>query len=118
MEKIPSPFEQLIGEELSAVVFVRDYIQLEFNPPPRLNITAPIVLDLKNGHISQNEPAFANAIIGQIGKFVNNMVFSPGDYLKIVFADNSSISISLKPEDSAGGESVLISGKNQLWSVL
>jgi hypothetical protein len=29
-------FAELIGEDLSGVTFVRDYLQLQFNPPPIL----------------------------------------------------------------------------------
>jgi hypothetical protein len=118
MDKVPAPFEQLIGEELSAVTFVRDYVQLQFNPPPMLNVMTPITLDSASGRISQNEQAFPNAIIAEIGKVVKNIVFSQGDFLRIGFSDDSSITISLKPEDYVGAEAVVIFGKDNHWGVL
>ena len=37
-KNVQSLWDQLVGEDLSGIVFVRDYLQLQFNPPPRINV--------------------------------------------------------------------------------
>lgn len=118
MNDVPPPFEKLIGEELSAVVFVRDYLQLEFNPPPRLNVMTPMIVESEGRRITQAEDSFANTIIAQIGKFVASVRYSQDTFLSLDFSDGSSIIISLKPDDYVGAEAVLIFCKDHEWGVL
>jgi hypothetical protein len=35
-------FKDFVGEDLSGVTFVRDYLQLQFNPPPMINAYTPV----------------------------------------------------------------------------
>src|SRR5688572_7963747 len=102
MDKVPSPFEQLIGEELSGVTFVRDYLQLQFNPPPIVNVMTPVSLDAGGYRVTTGEKAFANALLAQIGKVINQVLFRADEFLKLGFSDGSSLSISLKPEGYVG----------------
>ena len=37
-------FSCLVGEDQSGVTFVRDYLQLQFNPPPLLNALTPVTV--------------------------------------------------------------------------
>jgi hypothetical protein len=107
MEKIPPPFEQLIGDELSGVTFVRDYIQLQFDPPPIMNILTPMIIESSGSQIAQSDVAFPNAIISQIGKLVSDLEYDPENYLRIVFSDSSKITISLKQQDYVGPEAII-----------
>ena len=54
MTSKPNVFAGLIGENLSGVVFVRDYLQLQFNPPPTLNVYTP-----SSVRVSEKEATFA-----------------------------------------------------------
>jgi len=99
-------FQELVGEDLSGVTFVRDYIQLQFNPPPLLNaLTSVSVRSADRIYLSGDE-GFANAIIAQINKIVAQVDFKDADSLNLLFEDGSSISISLRPEDYVGPEAV------------
>lgn len=118
MDKVPPPFDQLSGMELSAVTFVRDYIQLQFNPPPILNIISYITLRTATGIISQNEPAFPGAIIAQIGKSITSIAFSRDQFFSLVFTDDSQITISLIPQDYVGAEALQYIGARGEWGIL
>ena len=118
MDKTPPPFDQLIGQELSAVTFVRDYLQLQFNPPPMLNIRTPITVESATGIVPQNDPAFPGTIISQIGKIVIGINFRREQFLKLLLSDDSCIKISLEPQDYVGPEALYYSGLGGEWGVL
>jgi hypothetical protein len=99
-------FFELVGEDLSGVVFVRDYVQLQFDPPPSLNAGTPVTVHSRGGRATLGEEAFANLIIGQIGKVVRSASIQPDVALVIEFDDGSTISVSLIPSDYYGPEAV------------
>ena len=41
---VNSEFSELVEAELSGVTFVRDYVQLQFDPPPILNLYTPVTV--------------------------------------------------------------------------
>ena len=65
-----SLLNQLIGEDFSGVTFVRDYLQLQFNPPPLLNVYAPCSVYASGCSASFGDDSFANLMISQIGQSV------------------------------------------------
>ena len=67
----PDDFSELVGEDLSGVTFVGDYLQLQFNPPPLLNAYTPVTVRSGAHTATFGEAAFANLLIAQIGKVVN-----------------------------------------------
>ncbi len=90
-------FADLLKEDLSGVVWVRDYVQLQFNPNPLLNVYTPITVTVNNLSRVSGEPEFANALIGQINKWVGKVTIEP-EAISIHFKDGSLISFSTKPE--------------------
>lgn len=96
----------LIGEELSGVSFVRDYLQLQFGPPPRLNVFTPMTVQSSGSVASLGQPTFADLLIGQIGKLVVSVSLNPEESLAIQFADQSVITISLLPDDYSCPEAI------------
>src|SRR6478736_6103251 len=94
-------FKDLLKEDLSGVTFVRDYVQLQFNPHPTLNIYTPITVTSDGAKRRSGEPEFANALIGQINKWVNDVTIEPGKSISVHFRDGSVISFSTQPEDVA-----------------
>ena len=99
-------FSCLVGEDLSGVTFVRDYLQLQFNPPTGLNALTPVTVRSHEGSATFGEPAFANLILGQIGKFVSSVDYRAEVSLDIVFKDGSLITVSLRPEDYVCAEAI------------
>jgi hypothetical protein len=110
-----NPLEPLVGEELSAVVFVRDYIQLQFDGPSLTLINDPIVL--ADGTKYQPTTAgFRDAICGRIGQRVKAAHTTEGQEIRIDFADGSTICLSLKPEDyNFGPEAAILHHGEDTW---
>lgn len=106
MRITPNQFECLQGHELSGVTFVRDYLQLQFDPLPLLNVFTPISIISGNSIVRSGEEAFANAIVSQINKGVAQVILQEEDSLDLVFENTSIVSISIRPEDYVGPEAV------------
>src|SRR5438105_1411869 len=102
-------FAELVDAELSGVMFVRDYLQLGFDPPPTLNLYTPVTVRVAGRSYLRETPGFADALIGQVGKVVVEIAVLPAVSLELRFADGSSISASLKPEDYVGPEAAVLS---------
>jgi hypothetical protein len=101
------PLQPLVGEELSAVVFVRDYIQFQFDGPGLTAVNDPTVE--AQGRIYQ--PAvqgYRDALCERIGHSVVSAEIAEGQEIRIEFDDHSKISISLRPDDYAHGPEAAI----------
>lgn len=112
MERHPELIESVVGEKLSAITFVLDYWQLQFDGPTinvftRLDVSAN-GLDLSDGH-----DQFRNLICGQIGKVVADVALVQPEAFTITFIDQSSIKISLRWQDYRGPEAMIFYGHDQ-----
>lgn len=67
-----STVEDIIGEDLSAVTFVRDYLQLDFDGPG-LTVLCPLVVHGPEGMASSGQPGFRDALCGVIGDTVRSV---------------------------------------------
>lgn len=111
-------WDQLVGEDLSGVVFVRDYLQLQFNPPPQINIYSSHVVVKANGRSAKfGEDAFANLALSLIGVFVREVIVAEQSF-RIRFADLSEIMISLRTEHYRGPEAIDFQGRDHQRAVL
>jgi hypothetical protein len=107
----------LIGEQLSAVTFVQDYLQLHFDGP-RLTVFSHPVVRVGGKTFHWGKPGFRDALCNNIAKKVTAAQVAYGDSIVIRFADGSTIKISLKDEDYSGGEAVNFdTGGNVWWSL-
>lgn len=98
--------EQLKGRDLSAVTFVRDYLQLQFDGPflnvfvwPRILVSAKT--------FSFGMPEYRDVLCAQIGKAVGGVAVKADLNFCLYFTDGSIIEISLRPELRKGPESVV-----------
>jgi len=107
-----SILNQLLSEDLSGVVFVRDYIQLQFNPNPTINVYAECWVKTDSEEAKFGDLNFANLIIAQIGKDVA-AVEENEEFIIIKFKDASRIEIILKSEWV--GEAAVMFGRNEEW---
>lgn len=79
------------GRELSAVVFVRDYLQLQFDwATMTINIFPLIEVEDKTYKFGDSD--YRNKICEQIGKKVNE-IYEENERVIISFADSSNISV-------------------------
>jgi hypothetical protein len=99
----PEWFRDLLTEDLSGVVFVRGYVQLQFNPKPILNIYTPITVRHNGATRTSGDDQFANALIGQLNKWVADVQVADAD-ITLLFRDGSSVSFSTRPEHVDGYE--------------
>lgn len=76
-------FSALVGEELSGVVFVRDYVQLQFDGVTLSALTQLHVQDGDRGASSGDE-SFANLLIRRIGKTVVAAAAHPRQTLAVL----------------------------------
>ena len=107
----------IIGEQLSAVTFVQDYVQLHFDGP-RLTIFSHAVVMLGGKPFHWDKSGFRDALCNNIAKKVTEARVAYGDNIFISFADGSTIKISLKDKDYRGGEAVNFdTGGNEWWSL-
>ncbi len=99
-------FDDLVGEDLSGVTFVRDYLQLQFNPAPTLNAYTPVTVRCGDDVATFGEDDFPNLLLAQLNKFVQAVELIPDKALVLTFDDGSRISVSLRPEDHVGPEAI------------
>ena len=96
-----------VGNDLSGVVFVRDYVQLQFNALPIVNAFTPITVIGSDGSSTvRGSLQFANLLIAQINKVVHSLAFVPDSHLSFRFQDGSEINVSVRPEHYVGPEAV------------
>jgi hypothetical protein len=92
------------GEELKAVEFVEDYLQLRFGDPLLKLYDWPHVL-LTDFSVAFGEPEYRNALCAQIGETVSAASLEPGDALTVEFGNGVVFGLSLREEDVDGPES-------------
>jgi hypothetical protein len=102
---------QIVGEQLSGVTFVMDYLQLQFNPPPILSAFTPVTVRVGTTSWRSGDDQFRNRLCEQITKIVKSVKLREGDAFEIEFEDASTISISLNPNDYIGPEAVNFWGR-------
>ena len=115
----PQPvWDQLVGEDLSGVVFVRDHLQLQFNPPPQVNVYSACVVSANGATAKFGDEPFANLILSLIGRVVSAVRVVDDQFFRIRFADGCTVEISLRPEDARGPEAVNLQGRDGRSAVI
>jgi hypothetical protein len=101
-ETQPNFLDPIVGEYLSSVCFVLDYIQLDFNGKT-LTAYNPIAVSAEYRCINGNHAGWRDAICARIGRHVLSAICTD-DEIRIGFEDESTISLSLRDEDYVGPE--------------
>lgn len=94
----------IIGEELKAVEFIEDFLQLRFETPLLKLYNWPHVL-LTDFSVAYGEPEYRNTLCAQIGEKVVAASLEEGDALTIEFENGTVFGLSLREEDLEGPES-------------
>ena len=94
----------VIGDELKAVEFVEDFLQLRFDGPLLTLYAWPHVL-LADFSVAYGEPEYRNALCAQIGEKVVQASLEEGDALTIEFESGTVFGLSLREEDLDGPDS-------------
>lgn len=93
-----------------------DYLQLQFNPPPTINVYSSVTVRTAHDVARFGEVRFANLVIGQIGKRVS-AVSDLNETLTITFEDGSALEIPFADGTFEGPEAFEFWGKNDKWGV-
>jgi hypothetical protein len=104
-----APFEIIVGEKLSAITFVLDYWQLQFDGPS-INVLTRLEVSVGGRKARDGDDQFRNLICGQIGKVVDGVKLVEHQAFTIKFVDESTIAISLSFEDYRGPEGMVFNG--------
>jgi hypothetical protein len=109
------------NSDLSAVIFIRDYIQFVFEGEKenvRLSaFTLPSVI-ASNQEYNFLSPGWRDALCILINKIVKSAIAEEGNGMKITFEDGDILGISLKEEDCEGLESAMLvadNGQMEVW---
>ncbi|MDQ2834570.1 MAG: hypothetical protein M3Y50_12670 [Acidobacteriota bacterium] len=94
----------MIGEELKAVEFVEDFLQLRFEAPLLTLYDWPHVL-LADFSVAYGEPEYRNALCAQIGEKVVQASLEEGDALTVELENGTVLGLSLREEDVDGPQS-------------
>ncbi len=99
-------FDEIVDEQLAAVTFIHDYVQLQFGAPPTLTAYTPLTVRCGDQSARAGMHGFADLLVAQLGKRVTRVEIRSGEALNVVFSDGSSIEISLRDEDYVGPEAI------------
>jgi len=94
-DSLKSPFAILENEQLSSVIFVQNYLQLDFDGNRLTCFRWPIVV-VKGLFYSFDEPGFRDKLCEVISRKVTQTLFTEHIVLKIYFDDDSQIQLDLK----------------------
>ena len=95
---------RILGEQLSSVEFVQDYLQLHFDGPTLTLFVWPVVFATGQMYQLGKSGCFRDELCGRIAHKVVEVVTDDSDALTIRFDDSSSVVVSLRPEDRTGPE--------------
>ncbi len=103
-----SLIDAIVGEQLSEVIFIHDYIQLTFQGPRLTAWTTPQV-NTGTGWLKYKEAGYCDALCSCIGAtvqralVVQDKVTGADVELYFEFVDGAIISVSTKPDDIRPG---------------
>jgi len=109
MDQRSKSFDVIVGEKLSAITFVLDYWQLQFDGPV-INALTRMEVDANGMALRDGHDQFRNLICEQIGKVVTGVALLQREVFTIAFEDQSLIKISLRWEDYRGPEAMTLFG--------
>jgi hypothetical protein len=116
-QTLADALEKLVGQELSSVTSIRDYVQLAFEGASISAYTAPTVM-CGSESLSLGQPGYRDGLCGQIGCRVER---TEVDDLRvsIVFEGRVVVSISLRDDDYRGPEALEFSldQRDRIWVV-
>lgn len=107
--------DDLIGRVLSAVVFVQDYLQLQFDGSVLTLLIWPVV---ESSAIKMffGMPGYRDLLCERIGMSVTDAEVVADHALSVVLNDGSSITASLLPESYEGPEAAIYTAQDgRMW---
>jgi hypothetical protein len=117
MDEIESP-AHLAGEVLSAVCFVHDYIEFDFDGPV-LRALTPVTVTVAGQRWTSPQPGYRDALCSIIGATVSTVELQEGIEIAVRFGTEAELRISLREGASPSGEAAHFlpepGGALQVW---
>lgn len=104
------PLEALKNKSLSAVIFILDYLQIQFDSAVITFLIYPKV-EMGNKHFSFGESEYRNKICELIGETISDVIFSQDNLFCLDFGEGK-IYCSIAPEDYISPEMVIVDDGN------
>jgi hypothetical protein len=101
--------DSLVGEELSAVSFVMDYVEFHFNGPVFRALTHPVLSD-RNLEIRFPSLGSRDALCGLIGQTVSKVIVLKGEAITLQFERGASLRVPLDKASRMGPEAAHFMG--------
>ena len=95
---------ELVGQPLSSVEFVQDYVQLHFDGPTLTAYTRPTI-SVRSSTLAWCDSGYRDALCEQIGSVVHRVKVQPEE-VSLLFESGSGIEVSLRPDDYRGPEAL------------
>jgi hypothetical protein len=118
MSKDVQELRDLVGEEISAVCFVRDYVEFHFDGPVLRSLTNPTVVDHGVRHLFP-ESGSRDALCRLIGSTVRAIGVEEERVLTLTTVDEREIRIPLDAKNRRGPEAMhfvpQLDGPIQVW---
>jgi hypothetical protein len=107
--------QTIVGEQLSSVEFVQDYVQLRFDGPTLTAFTSPTVL-VGPKEFQWGAPGFRDELCGRIARRVVRATIN-GTSVSIAFDEGAVVRIPLRPDDHRDPEAVKfqVSPSGEWW---
>ncbi len=87
--------QAIVGEQLSSVEFVQDYVQLRFDGPVLTAITQPVI-QIGERMLRWGDPGFRDELCKRIARRVVSARIPSGNKVQISFDDGAVVEVSLK----------------------
>ena len=111
------PLDAIVGEQLSSVEFVQDYVQLRFDGPYLTLYTYPAVKVGDSWHVG-GAPGYRDLLCDRITKKVRSAAVVSEKEIRIEFEDGASISIALCANGCRGPEAAMFQNTlESTWAV-
>ena len=111
-----SVLNRLKGRELAAVSFVRDYLQLQFEPG-LLNLYAWPAVIRDEVKLELGDSGYRDSICDQIGRQVMH-VSNSNDLITFVFSGGATLAVALGQHNSPTPEAMMFQDEDgQVWDV-
>jgi hypothetical protein len=109
---------RVVGEQLTTVMFVMDYLKLQFNDPV-LTVLTPVLVRMGDRSYQLGDLPWRDSLCDRITRTVSEL-FLAADHLQITFDDGSNFLITLKDEARAGNEAILFEYRKapEPWQML
>lgn len=110
--------KQLVGEKLTGVTFVCDYVQLQFSPPPTFNIYSACEVSVDGRSSRFGEEPFANMLISLLNAEVTEIADdSTKKQVQIQLKGGRRITIPYEEGTFGQPEAAEFAGRDDVWVV-